>query len=124
MHDHRACTFRDSYAKIKKAGIVLPRCSVDTAERPSGVCQKYGLPFPLLLDPDKKIAMEYGVARRHRQVWTRRACYLCYRWRLNILKESIKSRSFAQRVGNYQRIRYENDRNGELVTDRRTRRHQ
>ncbi|MFZ1118654.1 MAG: redoxin domain-containing protein [Candidatus Binataceae bacterium] len=24
--------------------------------------KKYGLPFPLLLDPDKKIATEYGVA--------------------------------------------------------------
>jgi thioredoxin-dependent peroxiredoxin len=57
-----ACTFRDSYAKIKKAGIVLLGCSVDTADSHRAFIEKYGLPFPLLLDPDKKIATEYGVA--------------------------------------------------------------
>jgi thioredoxin-dependent peroxiredoxin len=57
-----ACTFRDSYAKIKKAGIVLLGCSVDTADTHRAFIKKYGLPFPLLLDPDKKIATEYGVA--------------------------------------------------------------
>src|ERR1700730_9980203 len=57
-----ACTFRDSYAKIKKAGIVLLGCSVDTADTHRAFIKKYGLPFPLLLDPDKKIATEFGVA--------------------------------------------------------------
>jgi peroxiredoxin Q/BCP len=57
-----ACTFRDSYAKIKKAGIVLLGCSVDNADAHRAFFKKYGLPFPLLLDPDKKIATEYGVA--------------------------------------------------------------
>jgi peroxiredoxin Q/BCP len=57
-----ACTFRDSYAKIKKAGIVLLGCSVDTADAHRAFIKKYSLPFPLLLDPDKKIATEYGVA--------------------------------------------------------------
>jgi peroxiredoxin Q/BCP len=57
-----ACTFRDSYAKIKKAGIPLLGCSVDAAEDHRAFIKKYGLPFPLLLDPDKKIATEYGVA--------------------------------------------------------------
>jgi peroxiredoxin Q/BCP len=57
-----ACTFRDSYAKIKQAGIVLLGCSVDTADSHRAFIKKYGLPFPLLLDPDKKIATEYDVA--------------------------------------------------------------
>jgi len=57
-----ACTFRDSYAKIKKAGIALLGCSVDTADAHRAFIKKYGLPFPLLLDPDKKIATEFGVA--------------------------------------------------------------
>jgi thioredoxin-dependent peroxiredoxin len=57
-----ACTFRDSYAKIKKAGIVLLGCSVDSADAHRAFIKKYSLPFPLLLDPDKKIATEYGVA--------------------------------------------------------------
>jgi peroxiredoxin Q/BCP len=57
-----ACTFRDSYTKIKQSGIVLLGCSVDTADAHRAFIKKYGLPFPLLLDPDKKIATEYGVA--------------------------------------------------------------
>jgi peroxiredoxin Q/BCP len=60
-----ACTFRDSYAKIKKAGIVLLGYSVDSADAHRAhraFIKKYSLPFPLLLDPDKKIATEYGVA--------------------------------------------------------------
>jgi peroxiredoxin Q/BCP len=57
-----ACTFRDSYTKIKQAGIVLLGCSVDAADSHCAFIKKYGLPFPLLLDPDKKIATEYGVA--------------------------------------------------------------
>jgi peroxiredoxin Q/BCP len=57
-----ACAFRDSYAKIKKAGIVLLGCGVDSADAHRAFSKKYGLPFPLLLDPDKKIATEYSVA--------------------------------------------------------------
>jgi len=57
-----ACTFRDSYAKLHNAGIVLLGCSIDSADSHRKFIEQYGLPFPLLLDPDKKIATAYGVA--------------------------------------------------------------
>ncbi|HVN88198.1 MAG TPA: peroxiredoxin [Candidatus Binataceae bacterium] len=57
-----ACTFRDSYAKIHSAGIVLLGCSIDSADSHRKFIKQYSLPFPLLLDPDKKIATAYGVA--------------------------------------------------------------
>jgi peroxiredoxin Q/BCP len=57
-----ACAFRDGYAKYDQAGIALLGCSVDSADKHQAFIKKYGLPFPLLLDPDKKIAKEYGVA--------------------------------------------------------------
>jgi peroxiredoxin Q/BCP len=57
-----ACAFRDGYAKYDKAGIVLLGCSVDPLDKHQAFIKKYNLPFPLLLDPDKKIAKEYGVA--------------------------------------------------------------
>lgn len=57
-----ACTFRDSYAKIHSAGIVLLGCSIDSAASHRQFIKQYSLPFPLLLDPDKKIAAAYGVA--------------------------------------------------------------
>lgn len=55
-----ACAFRDGYAKLQNWGIALFGCSVDSADAHRAFAKKYGLPFPLLLDPDKKIAQAYG----------------------------------------------------------------
>jgi len=57
-----ACSFRDGYAKFQQAGLVVLGCSIDSADSHKAFIQKYGLPFPLLLDPDKKIAKQYGAA--------------------------------------------------------------
>lgn len=55
-----ACAFRDGYAKLENWGIVVFGCSVDSADAHRAFAKKYRLPFPLLLDPDKKIAKAYG----------------------------------------------------------------
>jgi thioredoxin-dependent peroxiredoxin len=55
-----ACAFRDGYGKLQSWGITVFGCSVDGADAHRGFAKKYGLPFPLLLDPDKKIAKAYG----------------------------------------------------------------
>jgi peroxiredoxin Q/BCP len=55
-----ACAFRDGYAKLQNWGITVFGCSVDSADAHRAFARKYGLPFPLLLDPDKKIAKAYG----------------------------------------------------------------
>ena len=47
--------------KLKKAGIVVLGCSVDTADSHRDFIKQYHLPFALLVDPDKKIAEAYGV---------------------------------------------------------------
>lgn len=57
-----ACAFRDGYARFQAWGIVLLGCSIDTADSHRGFSEKYRLPFPLLVDPDRKIAKAYGVA--------------------------------------------------------------
>jgi thioredoxin-dependent peroxiredoxin len=57
-----ACAFRDGYTKYQSAGLVVLGCSIDSAENHKSFIEKYNLPFPLLLDPDKKIAKEYGAA--------------------------------------------------------------
>ena len=56
-----ACAFRDGYAKLQDWGIIVFGCSVDGADAHRAFAKKYRLPFPLLLDPDKKIARAYGV---------------------------------------------------------------
>jgi thioredoxin-dependent peroxiredoxin len=55
-----ACAFRDGYAKLQSWGITIFGCSIDSAAAHRAFAKKYGLPFPLLLDPDKKIARAYG----------------------------------------------------------------
>ena len=58
-----ACSFRDSYAPIKKTGAVLLGISKDTSDSQKKFQEKFHLPFPLLADPDKKIANLFGVVK-------------------------------------------------------------
>src|SRR5260370_11382063 len=58
-----ACGFRDSYSAIKKTGVVLLGISADTASSQKNFQDKFSLPFPLLADPEKKIANLVGVVK-------------------------------------------------------------
>jgi thioredoxin-dependent peroxiredoxin len=57
-----ACAFRDGYSRYTNAGLVVLGCSIDSADAHKEFIQKNNLPFPLLIDPDKKIAKAYGAA--------------------------------------------------------------
>jgi peroxiredoxin Q/BCP len=57
-----ACAFRDGFARFQTAGLTVLGCSVDSSEAHRKFIKKYSLPFPLLLDPDRKIATNYGAA--------------------------------------------------------------
>lgn len=56
-----ACSLRDGYAKLKKAGIQVVGVSFDDQESHQKFTSKYELPFELLSDTDKKVARAYGV---------------------------------------------------------------
>ncbi|MGO9602429.1 MAG: peroxiredoxin [Candidatus Binataceae bacterium] len=57
-----ACSFRDGFARFQAAGLIVLGCSIDTSDSHKAFIKKYNIPFPLLLDPDKTIATEYGAA--------------------------------------------------------------
>ena len=57
-----ACSFRDGFASFQHAGLTVVGCSVDSSDAHRAFIKKYNLPFPLLLDPDRKIATIYGAA--------------------------------------------------------------
>jgi peroxiredoxin Q/BCP len=57
-----ACAFRDGFARFQTAGLTVLGCSVDNSDAHRKFIKKYNLPFPLLLDPDRKIATSYGAA--------------------------------------------------------------
>lgn len=56
-----ACSFRDSYADFKKAGVTIIGISPDKVSSHKKFKDKYELPFTLLADPDHKVCEAYGV---------------------------------------------------------------
>jgi peroxiredoxin Q/BCP len=55
-----ACNFRDDYSEIAAAGAVVVGVSPDPVNSHVKFKGKYGLPFPLLSDPDHVVAELYG----------------------------------------------------------------
>ena len=53
--------FRDTYKQIHKTGAVILGVSPDTPKAQKKFQDKYDLPFSLLADEDKKVAVAYGV---------------------------------------------------------------
>lgn len=56
-----ACSFRDHHAEILARGAVVLGVSPDDVPALARFRQKYSLPFPLLADPEHKVAEKYGV---------------------------------------------------------------
>lgn len=56
----QACGFRDNYAALAQAGAVVLGVSPDSVESHVKFKEKYHLNFPLLSDPDHKVAEMYG----------------------------------------------------------------
>jgi len=56
-----ACDFRDRYDHFAKKKVVVLGVSPDSAKSHAGFKAKHGLPFPLLVDEERKICEAYGV---------------------------------------------------------------
>ncbi|PKP45840.1 MAG: thioredoxin-dependent thiol peroxidase [Bacteroidetes bacterium HGW-Bacteroidetes-11] len=56
-----ACSLRDNYDALLKAGYKVIGVSPDSDKAHKKFTQKYDLPFPLIPDTEKKILMDYGV---------------------------------------------------------------
>jgi peroxiredoxin Q/BCP len=65
-----ACAFRDAWARLQSAGVVVLGVSTQDAISHTAFAQKYHLPFPLLVDAQGELAAKYhvpvlnGLARR------------------------------------------------------------
>lgn len=58
-----ACNFRDNLQPIRNMGAEIIGVSLDSIQSHSKFASKYGLPFPLISDKDKRIANAYGVLK-------------------------------------------------------------
>jgi peroxiredoxin Q/BCP len=58
-----ACEFRDTYKQMQKTGAVLLGISPDTPKAQKKFQDKFQLPFTLLADADKKVAIAFDVLK-------------------------------------------------------------
>ncbi len=56
-----ACAFRDHYTLFQALNVEILGVSIDAEQSHIAFAQKYGLPFRLLADPDKRLVTAYGV---------------------------------------------------------------
>ncbi|WP_298649970.1 thioredoxin-dependent thiol peroxidase [uncultured Proteiniphilum sp.] len=57
----QACSLRDGYDDLRKAGYEIVGVSVDSEKSHQKFIDKFSLPFPLIADSDKKLVEEFGV---------------------------------------------------------------
>lgn len=57
----QACSLRDGYSDLKKAGYEIVGVSVDSEASHQKFIEKFTLPFPLIADTDKKLVEQFGV---------------------------------------------------------------
>jgi peroxiredoxin Q/BCP len=58
-----ACAFRDAWKRYEEANVVIFGVSADSSESHAKFEKTQKLPFPLVADPDGKIAAAYGVPK-------------------------------------------------------------
>lgn len=56
-----ACSFRDNFSSLRKAGYQILGVSVDDEKSHKKFIEKQQLPFPLIADTDKKLVEAFGV---------------------------------------------------------------
>lgn len=70
------CTLRDNYAGFEKAGVQVVGVSFDDPKDNAEFIAKNKLPFPLLSDTKRTLAVEVGAADSPSRLWARRISYL------------------------------------------------
>ena len=58
-----ACGFRDTFARLQEAGVVVLGISRDTPKAQAKFRAKYELPYPLLADVDAEVCNLFGVLK-------------------------------------------------------------
>lgn len=70
-----SCHFRDLAAEFAEVGATRLGISADPVERQAAFVEKEGLDYPLLSDPDRSIARQFGV-KRPGPLFNRRATFV------------------------------------------------
>ena len=57
----QACSLRDGYQELRKAGYAIVGVSIDSEASHRKFIEKFDLPFPLIADTDKQLVEQFGV---------------------------------------------------------------
>jgi len=99
-----ACNLRDHHAELKAAGYVVLGVSADDVASHRRFAEKYGLPFRLLADPEKKIIQAYGAWGKKRMYGkeyegTQRITYVIdENGRIERVITQVKTEAHAQQI--------------------------
>ena len=58
-----ACGFRDTFARLQQAGVVVLGISRDTPKAQKKFKEKFHLPYTLLADVDERVSNQFGVLK-------------------------------------------------------------
>jgi peroxiredoxin Q/BCP len=92
----QACSLRDSYEKLQKAGVMIFGVSTDSVEDQAKFKKKHRLPFTLLADTKEEIAKAFGVPVR--MGFTSRQAFLFKEGKLVWKDDSASTAEQAQDV--------------------------
>lgn len=84
-----ACSFRDRRPAIAALDAEVVGVSLDSAEKHAEFAETHGLPYPLVSDPDGKIAAAFGVARLGGWLPTKRVTFVIDK--TGVVRQVIKS---------------------------------
>ena len=68
--------FRDLIGEYEKKNAQVIGVSFDTAEENARFAKKFGFPFPLIGDTDRKIGLAYGACKSPKDEYAQRIAYV------------------------------------------------
>ena len=71
-----SCHFRDLKAEFEEVGAQRVGISADKVDKQAQFADKHGFDYPLLSDPERKVATMFGVARKLALVPVKRATFV------------------------------------------------
>ncbi|MFI5395591.1 MAG: peroxiredoxin [Candidatus Binatia bacterium] len=84
-----ACSFRDRRAEVARLDAEVVGVSLDSAEKHAAFAEAHSLPYPLVSDPDARIATAYGVSRLGGWLPTKRVTFVIDKQ--GVVQQVIKS---------------------------------
>jgi len=94
----QACGFRDAYDTVEEKGAVVLGVSPDGVESHREFKEKYGLPFPLLVDEDHDIADKYGVWDREKNTIVRSHFLIDQAGRIEDVQYNVEPKRSVERA--------------------------